>query len=118
MRLIVLICSILIFAGGTLAGNKGSALPEKNIAGKAGPIKGKTFIGKPIFLDDVNNTLILQNGKKVQMEFTVADTAKVIRDGRQISLKGLDTKKACTAVYKKKRDVITALRIEQNPSSK
>jgi hypothetical protein len=110
MRVSILVVAFLSLAAAAFAGGP-NANTEKSKA--AACVKGKYFIGKPIYLDDTNNSLIVKNAKEKRMEFNLADTAKILQNGQEIKIKELNTKTKLTVIYTKKKGTFIALRIEQ-----
>jgi hypothetical protein len=115
MRLIMLVCATLLSISVSFSGNQPSTNASEN---NTTPAKVKVFSGWPIFIDGVNNVIILQNDKNKRKEFTLADTARIIKDGNQIEITTLTKKSRCVATYQKKKGKLICLRIEQVSTGK
>jgi len=112
MKFPAMIITALMVAGVSFADSPKDAPQSKSIP-KDIKIQGKTFVGKPVVIDDILNIVVVQNEKRKEMEFYVPVAAQIIKDGHPIQLCDLNKKIDVTVTYVKKNGKLLALKIEQ-----
>jgi hypothetical protein len=112
MKFPAMIIMALMVAGVSFADSPKDVPQSKSIP-KDVKIQGKTFVGKPVVIDDILNIIVVQNEKRKEMEFYVPVTAQILKDGHSIQLCEINKKIDVTVTYVKKRGKLFALKIEQ-----
>jgi hypothetical protein len=111
MKYIVMAITALMVAGTSFADGDNDA--QSKSRQKDTKIQGKIFAGKPVVIDDILNIIVVQNEKRKEMKFYVAESAEILKDGNSTQLSDLNKTADVTVTYAKKKGTLFALTIKQ-----
>jgi len=110
MRVSVLISLVLVFILSlSVYTTESNSIKSKSTVDK----NTKLFTGKPVYIDDTNNSIIVEGDKNEEMEFFIINETRILQNGHMIKIREIDTKSDVTVTYKKKKSRFHALSINQ-----
>lgn len=96
----------------TMATNSdSSSIQKKTVLQKT---KGKVCAGRPVFIDDENRVIVIEDNKKKLRQFIVRDSAAIFKNGASVPMNELDKKMPVSIMYSKSGRLAFAKMVEQN----
>jgi len=114
VRKCLILCIVFAAAGvGYVFGKSSDGRTEVKSPGTKDKSLTKEATGKPIFFDDYDRVLVLKT-EKGELEFSVPDSAKIMRDSVAIGLGSISSKLKTTVNYETGHKKNFALEIFQS----